>query len=93
VRLFVVVAYDISDDRRRDRISKELKNYGVRVQYSVFECLLDWKRLKEMEKRVVRHMKLDEDSLRIYILRKGCEKEIIIHGTSKLIDEEEVYIL
>ncbi len=31
-----LVAYDISDDRRRTRIAKCLEGYGDRVQYSVF---------------------------------------------------------
>jgi CRISPR-associated protein Cas2 len=32
-----VVCYDVVDDRRRNRIFKLLKDYGRRVQYSVFE--------------------------------------------------------
>ncbi len=31
-----LVAYDVSDDRRRTQISKCLQTYGDRVQYSVF---------------------------------------------------------
>lgn len=31
-----LVAYDISDDRRRLRVSSALQSYGDRVQYSVF---------------------------------------------------------
>ena len=39
--MFVVVAYDIPDDRRRTRVAKVLEDYGDRVQYSVFEMNLD----------------------------------------------------
>ena len=31
-----LIAYDIADDRRRDRVAKRLQSFGVRVQYSVF---------------------------------------------------------
>lgn len=31
-----LVAYDISDDRRRSRVARRLQEYGDRVQYSVF---------------------------------------------------------
>lgn len=31
-----LIAYDISDDRRRDHVAKKLQAYGIRVQYSVF---------------------------------------------------------
>jgi CRISPR-associated protein Cas2 len=39
--MFYLVSYDIPDDRRRTRLAKLLKDYGGRVQYSVFECLLN----------------------------------------------------
>jgi len=31
-----IIAYDVSDDKRRREVSKVLTNYGYRVQYSVF---------------------------------------------------------
>jgi CRISPR-associated protein Cas2 len=31
-----VIAYDITDDRLRDKIAKLLQEYGERIQYSVF---------------------------------------------------------
>lgn len=33
----IMVAYDISDDKLRNRFSKFLEQYGVRLQYSLFE--------------------------------------------------------
>jgi CRISPR-associated protein Cas2 len=40
-----VIAYDIEQDRRRNKVMSALKDYGLRVQYSVFECDLDRARL------------------------------------------------
>lgn len=37
---FIVVAYDVSDDRRRSHVVKLLEKVGIRVNYSVFECML-----------------------------------------------------
>ncbi len=38
---FVVVAYDIPDDKRRLKVMNTLLDYGgTRVNYSVFECML-----------------------------------------------------
>lgn len=31
-----LVAYDVSDDHRRERVARLLNSYGDRVQYSVF---------------------------------------------------------
>lgn len=39
-KVFYVVAYDVTDDRRRAKVVKQLERFGVRSNYSVFECLL-----------------------------------------------------
>jgi CRISPR-associated protein Cas2 len=38
LHMYLVVSYDIHDDKRRNRIHKVLKNFGERIQFSVFEC-------------------------------------------------------
>ncbi len=38
--MLTVIAYDIAEDRRRTQVSTLLEDYGVRVNYSVFECEL-----------------------------------------------------
>ena len=46
--MFLAVAYDCSNDKRRNRVAKILLDYGYRVQYSVFEVELDERRFKEL---------------------------------------------
>src|SRR6185436_13646804 len=41
VAMLILVSYDIPDDRRRTKLANALKDFGERVQYSVFEFLLD----------------------------------------------------
>jgi CRISPR-associated protein Cas2 len=36
--MYLVVSYDIEDDKRRGRVHRTLKSFGQWVQYSVFEC-------------------------------------------------------
>lgn len=43
-----IVVYDISDDRERLAVADLLSSYGVRVQFSVFECRLTLKRHNEL---------------------------------------------
>ena len=43
-----LVSYDISDDRRRDKVSQELLGQGDRAQYSVFFCELTSQELIRM---------------------------------------------
>ena len=39
--MFILVTYDIKDDKKRNKVCNILKDYGNRVQYSVFECYLE----------------------------------------------------
>lgn len=75
-KTFVLVVYDISDDRRRTRLHTLLLNYGSPVQYSVFECLLtdtEWIEMKNAVRRIIRPQK---DHLRYYILCENCLKKV-----------------
>jgi len=35
------ISYDISNNKLRSKIEKKLKNYGSRIQYSIFQCVAD----------------------------------------------------
>jgi len=39
--MYYAVAYDITDDRQRRRVSKTLENFGRRTQFSLFICQTD----------------------------------------------------
>lgn len=74
--MFVVIAYDISDDRRRDRVMRLLKDYGQRVQYSVFECDLTQRQYAQLRGRLRRRLRGEEDSVRYYALCLGCKAAV-----------------
>ena len=77
--MFIVVSYDISHDRRRTRLHRELKNFGTPVQYSVFECVIehqDFSRLQAAVKRVIRQ----DDRVRYYRLCEQCEQHVVAIG-------------
>lgn len=79
--MFIVVSYDIPVDQRRTRLHRTLKNFGTRVQYSVFECVLDTKdftRLQSTVKDVIRR----DDKVCYYSLCEACAKRIIAIGGS-----------
>ena len=74
--MFIVVAYDVVADRRRTRLHKQLKGFGTAVQYSVFECLLDERQLKEMQALVSKTIDKKQDSVRYYQLCETCRGKI-----------------
>jgi CRISPR-associated protein Cas2 len=75
-----LVAYDVVDDNRRRRIMEALKDYGRRVQYSVFELDTDAKGLAGLCERLSTEMELAEDSCRLYRICAGCSSEVVVLG-------------
>ncbi len=91
-KLFWVISYDIKDDRRRTHVAKRLKDYGTRVQYSVFECILPEEKFRELINRLRKFVE-EEDSIRFYKICENCRKKIFIYGRGKVTENEEVYII
>ena len=69
---FIIVAYDIKDDKRRLKIAKTLEEYGERANYSVFECFLTEPQIRKMQKRLERLYDSKTDSILYYYLCKNC---------------------
>jgi CRISPR-associated protein Cas2 len=69
-----IVAYDIVDDTKRARVANTLKDYGLRVQKSVFQCSLSSDTFREMKQRIAKIINLHEDSVLIYPLCEACIK-------------------
>ena len=79
-----VISYDITNDRRRNKIAEVLLGYGKRVQYSVFECRISQKSFEELYKRLALLMAdTDDGSIRFYHLCGKCEREIQELGLPK----------
>lgn len=74
--MFVVVAYDIANDRRRMRVHALLLRYGTAVQESVFECVLIARDLRRLRARLQATVHPRHDSVRIYRLCRDCVTSI-----------------
>jgi CRISPR-associated protein Cas2 len=91
--MLIVVSYDVPSDRRRTRLAHALKDFGERVQYSVFECRLDAKGLGQLSHRIQLLIDPKEDRVRLYRLCLDCERHVEIHGAGHLTEDPEVYVL
>jgi CRISPR-associated protein Cas2 len=78
--VYLVVAYDVVDDRRRGRLAGRLLDFLPRVQKSVYEGELPERRLEELERAVLEWVDLDVDSVRIYRLCRGCCTAVTAYG-------------
>jgi CRISPR-associated protein Cas2 len=75
--MYLVVSYDIRDDRRRTRVHQTLKNFGERVQYSVFECDLTKEQILRLQHIVKKIIDADaDDSVRYFFLCDSCKGKI-----------------
>lgn len=81
----IVVAYDISNNKRRKKVSDLLGQYGTRVNYSVFECLMSTAGLLQLKNEVAALIDKKHDSILYYQLCGACIQKIDRHGNlSKL---------
>ena len=86
VNFLVVITYDISDNKKRNKFSKLLLSYGVRAQKSVFECRLNKKKIKNLINDIEKIIDI-EDYVRMYKIRS--DSEIHIWGNIPLYEEED----
>ena len=80
---FVVVIYDISDNKTRTRLYKTLKLYGEAVQFSMFECLLDAPRLQQLRRAVALAAPDDRPNIRFYDLCRKCRRQTLTLGQAR----------
>ncbi len=81
--MFVIVSYDIVDDKNRTKIAKKMCNYGSRIQYSVFECNINKTQYKEMKKQLKKFIDPEKDSIRFFRLCGECKRNVESLGIKK----------
>ena len=91
--MYVVIAYDTPDDKRRAKIAKTLKNFGFRTQLSVFEAILTQQELEKLIDKLKNIQDEQQDSIRIYPLCAKCQENMIIIGINKKIETQAFIIV
>ena len=90
--MLIVVSYGIRETRRRTRLAHALKDFGQRVQLSVFECHLEETQVEKLRERITRFIDPDRDSVRLYRLCHGCAECLETLGTGVRTEDPNVYI-
>ncbi len=91
--MMVLVSYDVATkdeggQRRLRRVAKICKNYGQRVQYSVFECIVEPAQWTMLRRQLIDEIKETADSLRFYFLGANWRKRIEHVGAKAGFDQE-----
>jgi len=84
-----VIAYDTPSNRRRRKLAKLLEGYGVRVQWSVFECELRHDQWQRLQQRLMRLIACDQDSVRCWPVPERSCAQVVHLGRTVLTPEWE----
>lgn len=96
--MLILVTYDVSitdagGQKRLRRVAKVCQNYGVRVQNSVFECVVDEAQFVLLRDRLKKEIALEQDSLRFYRLGNNYKDKVEHYGVKREISVDEPLIL
>lgn len=70
-KVFVLIIYDITDNKKRIKFAKFLQGYGFRVQKSAFEAVITKKKYFELLK-LIPPFATGDDSIKVYkIIGRG----------------------
>jgi CRISPR-associated protein Cas2 len=87
------VTYDIVSDKTRDKVADCLKDFGDRVQLSVFETDLEAGQFRRMVSRLEKLIDKKTDSVRIYPLCSACLEKAAIIGRGEFLKDPDVIVL
>ncbi len=91
--MLTVITYDISDDKRRNDVSSELENYGMRVQKSVFECYLNDEQLNDLKTTIENMIDITTDNIRYYFLCKKDYRKVVIDGIETVYRNDDYFMI
>ena len=92
-RVLIVVSYDISDNRRRNRVAKLLEGYGARQLESLFECDLSAPQWGKLRGKMLKLLCPKEDRARAYFLCETCAAKTEIVGGGEIERSPSTYIV
>ena len=91
--MLMLISYDVAsnDDtgqKRLRRVARACKDYGQRVQYSVFECIIDPAQWTMLKQRLISEIDPEKDSLRFYYLGSNWKHRVEHVGAKKPFEQD-----
>jgi len=96
--MLVLITYDVNTETpegrgRLRKVAKQCENYGQRVQNSVFECIMDTAKCREVQHKLEKIIDINKDSLRFYYLGDNYKSKILHIGAKTSFYVEETLII
>ena len=91
--MMVLVSYDVNTQdaagrKRLRHVAEHCDKWGQRVQFSVFECLVDPAQWTALRAKLVATIDEEKDSLRFYFLGANWQRRVEHVGAKEAIDPE-----
>jgi CRISPR-associated protein Cas2 len=91
--MLTLLAYDITDQKRLAKVARICEDYGVRVQYSVFECRLEEAEFNDFWLLLLDEIDDAEDRLVAYKIDARSAKETLTAGTMVCSEKAVCYLV
>ena len=96
--MLVLITYDVNTEtsvgkKRLRQVAKQCMNYGQRVQNSVFECVFDAAKCREVQHKLEQMIDKEKDSLRFYYLGNNYKEKVEHIGAKPSYDIEGVLLV
>lgn len=96
--MLVLITYDVNTEsaagkRRLRKVAKECQNYGQRVQNSVFECVMDSTKTREVKEILLKIIDEEKDSLRFYYLGDKYKNKVEHYGVKESYDMDAALLI
>lgn len=96
--MLVLITYDVNTEdpggkKRLRKVAKQCVNYGQRVQNSVFECVMDAAKTKQVKSILLSIIDPEKDSLRFYYLGNNYKTKAEHYGVRPSYDAEGTLLI
>lgn len=89
-KVFVLIIYDIIDNKQRVKLAKYLQGYGFRIQKSAFEAIITKKKYQQLLRGIQQYVSKD-DSVKVYkIIGKG---QVTSFGKNIDMEDEDIIVI
>lgn len=97
-KMLILITYDVNTEdsqgkKRLRHVAKSCINYGVRVQNSVFECIVDAAQWRVLKQKLLNEIDVDVDSLRFYYLGDPKKAKIEHYGAKSAPEMDKPLLL
>jgi len=91
--MLTLVAYDVANPKRLSRVARVCEDFGIRVQYSVFECHLEEQAFESLWRRLLNEIDDKEDRIVAYKMDARSARQTVTAGTMVCSEQAVCYLV